>query len=271
MKLLMKIGMALLAISMISCSKKQQNVWYKKAHKELSHEIHWSYEGETSPEYWAELEKNSDCSGQRQSPVNIIDIHTVEDLDQKSLINLHYSAETILNKVRNNGHSIQFDFDKGDSITYNEINYDLIQIHFHEPSEHTINGVRYPIEIHLVHQSQEKNYTVLGIFGVEGEHSQTIDKMESFLPLPTGQEKEIEKSFDLSSLFPENKSYYSYGGSLTTPPCTENVQWVIFKEPHVISLEGVLKLKENMPLENYRDEQPLNDRLVYLHKMKTAD
>ena len=177
----------------------------------------------------------------------------------------------ILNKVCNNGHSIQFDFNKGDSITYNEINYDLIQIHFHEPSEHTINGVRYPIEIHLVHQSEEKNYTVLGIFGVEGEQSQTMEKMESFLPLLTGQEKEIDKSFDLSSLFPENKSYYSYGGSLTTPPCTENVQWVIFKEPHVISLEGVLKLKDNMPLENYRDEQPLNDRLVYLHEMQSVD
>ena len=65
MKLLLKIGMALLAISMISCNKEQQKEWYKKNHKELSHESHWSYDGETSPEYWAELEKNSDCSGQR--------------------------------------------------------------------------------------------------------------------------------------------------------------------------------------------------------------
>ncbi|MGB5322680.1 carbonic anhydrase [Lutimonas sp.] len=268
MKLIMKIGFALLFISMISCSKQQQKRWYNQAHKEEPVESHWSYEGETSPEHWAELEKNSDCSGQRQSPINIIDIHTVEDKDEESTIELFYSPKTILNKVRNNGHSIQFDFDKGDSIAYNQTNFNLVQIHFHEPSEHTINGIRYPIEIHLVHQSQEKNYTVLSILGVEGEQSQTMEDMESFLPLKKGEEKEIEKAFDLSRLFPENKSYYAYGGSLTTPPCSENVQWVIFKEPIAVSLEEVLKLKDNMPLENYRDEQPLNGRMVYLHKMQ---
>jgi len=267
MNLLSRIGIAVLVISIISCRKEQQNTLHKDALKEQSHESHWSYEGETSPEHWAELEKNSDCSGQRQSPVNIIDILTVEDQKKESTINLFYSPKTILNTVRNNGHSIQFDFDKGDSIAYNKINFNLVQIHFHEPSEHTINGIRYPIEIHLVHQSKEKYYTVLSVFGVEGEKSQTMEEMGSFLPLQKGEEKEIEKAFDLRRIFPENKTYYSYGGSLTTPPCTETVQWVIFKEPIVVSLENVQKLKDNMPLENYRDEQPLNDRVVYLHKM----
>ncbi|MEL4455661.1 carbonic anhydrase family protein [Lutimonas vermicola] len=264
MKLYPRIAIVILMLSMsYSCNREDQ----KQQVHEGSQESHWSYEGETSPEHWAELEKDSDCSGQRQSPVNIIDIHTVEDQNQESTIELFYSPKTILNKVRNNGHSIQFLFDKGDSIAYNQTNFNLVQIHFHEPSEHTINGIRYPIEIHLVHQSQEKNYTVLSIFGFEGEQSQTMEDMESFLPLQKGQEKEIERAFDLSRLFPANKSYYAYEGSLTTPPCTENVQWVIFKEPIVVSLEEVLKLKDNMPLENYRNEQPLNDRLVYLHKM----
>ncbi len=187
MNVFLKLGMILLVVSAMSCNKEQQKHWYKQAHKEQSDESHWSYEGETSPEHWAELEKDSDCSGQRQSPINIIDIYTVEDKDQESTIELFYSPKTILNKVRNNGHSIQFDFDKGDSIAYNQTNFNLFQIHFHEPSEHTINGVRYPIEIHLVHQSQEKNYTVLSIFGVEGEQSQTMEDMESFLPLQKGQ------------------------------------------------------------------------------------
>jgi carbonic anhydrase len=267
MNLVSRIGIVLLLISIFSCRKAPQTEVNKEILKGHSQESHWSYEGETSPEHWAELEKNSDCSGNRQSPVNIIDIHTVEDKEQKSQINFFYSPKTILNKVRNNGHSIQFDFDKGDSIAYNQVKFNLIQIHFHEPSEHTINGIRYPIEIHLVHQSQQMNYTVLSIFGIEGEKSQTMEEMESFLPLQKGQEKEIEKAFDLSRLFPSDRSYYSYGGSLTTPPCTENVEWVIFKEPIVVSLEEVLKLKDNMPLENYRDEKPLNDRLVYLHKM----
>jgi len=267
MNLVFRIGIVLLLISIFSCRKESQTGVNNEASKEHSQESHWSYEGETSPEHWAELEKNSDCAGNRQSPVNIIDFHTVEDKEQKSQIDFFYSPKTILNKVRNNGHSIQFDFDKGDSIAYNQVKFNLIQIHFHEPSEHTINGVRYPIEIHLVHQSQQINYTVLSIFGIEGEESQTMEEMESFLPLKKGQEKEIEKAFDLSRLFPSDRSYYSYEGSLTTPPCTENVEWVIFKEPIVVSLEEVLKLKDNMPLENYRDEQPLNDRLVYLHKM----
>jgi len=118
-----------------------------------------------------------------------------------------------------------------------------------------------------VHQSKQKNYTVLSVLGIEGEQSETMENMESFLPLQIGQEKEIERAFDLSRIFPENKTYYSYGGSLTTPPCTENVEWVVFKEPIAVSLEEVLKLKDNMPLENYRNEQPLNDRLVHLHKM----
>jgi carbonic anhydrase len=264
MKLYSRIAIVILAISIASSCGREAK---KDQVREESQESHWSYEGETSPEHWADLEKNSDCSGQRQSPINIIDIHAVEDEDQKSSIDFFYSPKTILNKVRNNGHSIQFDFELGDSIVNNGVNFNLIQIHFHEPSEHTINGVRYPIEIHLVHQSKQKNYTVLSVLGIEGEQSETMENMESFLPLQIGQEKEIERAFDLSRIFPENKTYYSYGGSLTTPPCTENVEWVVFKEPIAVSLEEVLKLKDNMPLENYRNEQPLNDRLVHLHKM----
>lgn len=260
---MLKVGLVVLALSIVSCGK----IGQKTEVKEKFHDSEWSYEGETSPEHWAELEKNSDCLGNRQSPINILDINAIEDDDKESIIDIHYSPVTILKKVRNNGHSVQFDFDKGDSIVYNKINYNLVQIHFHEPSEHTINGVRYPIEIHLVHQSKEKYYTVLSVFGVEGEKSEAIEEMESFLPLKKGQEREINKEFDLSRIFPENKTYYSYGGSLTTPPCSETVQWVIFKDPIVISLEEVLKLKDNMPLENYRNEQPINDRIVYLHKL----
>lgn len=262
MNSMLKNAVILLIVLNVSCGKLEDKI----NDPEKSHSKEWSYQGETSPEHWAEIEKNSDCSGTRQSPVNILDINTVEDGNIESVINLHYSPETILKMVRNNGHSIQFDFDKGDSISYNKINYDLVQIHFHEPSEHTVNGIRYPIEIHLVHQSKEKYYTVLSVFGVEGEKSEAFEEMESFLPLKKGEEREIDKAFDLSRIFPQNKTYYSYGGSLTTPPCSETVQWVIFKDPIVISLEEVLKLKDNMPLENYRNEQHLNNRTVYLHK-----
>ena len=256
--------LALLAVAtFFSCIEQKESS--KNGENHESHE--WSYAGETSPEHWAELEKNSDCSGQRQSPVNIIDINVVEKEGDTAHNTLFYSPETILTKVRNNGHTVQFDFDRGDSICSREIHYDLVQIHFHTPSEHTVNGIRYPIEIHLVHQNKEKDaYTVLAIFGIEGIESETVEHMESFLPLAEGEEKVIDKALDLRSIFPSNKDYYAYGGSLTTPPCTENVNWIILKEPIIVSLEEVIRMRDNMPLRNFRNEQDLNGRTVYLYR-----
>lgn len=223
---------------------------------------HWSYQGETSPEHWVEIEKNTSCDGQNQSPVNIIEASTILNPSPKDL-NVMYSPTTVLNKVENNGHSIQFDFNPGDSILYKHNTYLLKQIHFHEPAEHLLNGIKYPIEIHLVHVSKDNAITVLGILGMEGKESQLFEFFESFLPLENGEEKIIDQSLDLTSLFPDLTDFYSYSGSLTTPPCTENVNWVVFKQPIIISLEEVLRLKENMPLNNYRNEQPVNDRIIY--------
>ncbi|MCF8273533.1 MAG: carbonic anhydrase family protein [Flavobacteriaceae bacterium] len=245
-------------ILMISCKyqDKKEEITKTEAHK------HWSYEGETSPEHWIEIEKNSDCNGTSQSPINIIDINTIS-VDSAETLKILYTPETVLNKVVNNGHSIQFDFNSGDSISYKNNIYHLKQIHFHESSEHTINGIKYPTEIHLVHQSNSKKITVLSILCMEGQESQLFEFFESFLPIESGQFKTINKTVDLLDLFPEDKSFYSYGGSLTTPPCTENVSWIVFKQPIIISLDEVLKLKNNMPINNYRNEQALNSRKVY--------
>ena len=229
--------------------------------KNEKHE-HWSYQGETAPEHWSEIEKNTSCDGQNQSPINIIESTTILNPSAKDL-DVMYSPNTILKKVENNGHSIQFDFNPGDSILYKHDIYYLKQIHFHEPAEHLINGVKFPIEIHLVHVNTDNNITVLGILGMEGEESQLFEFLESFLPLENGEERIIDQNLDLTSLFPDKTDFYSYSGSLTTPPCTENVNWVIFKEPIIISLDEVLKLKNNMPLNNYRNEQPVNDRIIY--------
>lgn len=249
---------ALLTIT--SC--KQDN---KLAHSS-NHEtnLHWSYSGETSPEHWIEIEKNSDCNGKHQSPINIIN-KNADSVATKGDLKILYNTTTLISEVENNGHSIQFDFESGDSINYKNETYYLKQIHFHEPSEHKINGVIYPIEIHLVHVNKFGNITVLGILGEEGEESQLFEFFESFLPIKNGATKDIHQKIDLSSLFLEDKNYYSYGGSLTTPPCTENVNWIVFKEPITLSVEEVLKLKNNMPLNNYRDEQLLNDRVVKLN------
>ncbi|WP_343329474.1 carbonic anhydrase family protein [Polaribacter staleyi] len=249
-------------ISFTSCKSSNKE---KEFHKK-EHQTHWTYAGETAPEHWAEIEKNSDCGGKKQSPINIIDVDTKPQVEKENPLNILYSPSTKLKQAINNGHSIQFDFETGDSIQYKGNTYFLLQLHFHEPSEHTINGVRFPLEIHLVHKSKSNKYTVMSILAKEGTKSQLFEFFESFLPIKENETKEIHKPLDLSTLFPKNTNFYSYGGSLTTPPCTESVNWMVFKEPIIISVDEVLKLKSNMPKDNYRNEQPLNDRVVTLNK-----
>jgi carbonic anhydrase len=261
MKKIVLVFLIALIFSLISCNTNKNK---KETHKKENHP-HWAYDGETSPEHWAEIEKNSDCDGKKQSPINIIDIHTKPTKHKENPLNILYSPKTELNQVVNNGHSIQFNFQAGDSIQYHGDTYHLSQIHFHEPSEHTINGVRYPLEIHLVHKSKANNFTVMSVLAEEGKESQLFEFLESFLPIDENKTREIHQSLDLATLFPANNDFYSYEGSLTTPPCTENVNWVIFKEPIIVSVEEVLKLKKNMPKDNYRNEQPINNRIVSIN------
>jgi len=231
-----------------------------KANKEHTH---WSYQGETAPEHWAKIEKDSQCGGSKQSPVNIINTNTEYSAGLQSSLKFNYVPQTHIHDVVNNGHSIQFDFEPGDSIDYQGKRYQLIHFHFHEPSEHTIDGIRYPIEMHLVHRNEDNNFAVLSIMGREGEVNQPFEFLESFLPIKSGEKKIIDKAFDLRNILPKDASqFFVYSGSLTTPPCTENVEWIVFKDQIVLSEQEVLRLKKNMPKNNYRNEQPLNGRTV---------
>jgi carbonic anhydrase len=262
MRKLVIISLALVYTILTACENKPKTVEECPEPEECKH---WSYEGETAPKYWAEIEKDSDCDGMYQSPINIISIDAVEVEPGTNNLKILYSPSTILCRVENDGHSIKYCFNKGDSLIFNDKIYHLQQLHFHEGAEHKINGIQYPIEIHLVHTNAEGEFLVIGILGMEGEESQLFEFFESYLPIKNGEIKHIDKNVDLADLFPENKDYYSYSGSLTTPPCTENVQWIVYKNPIIISLEEAIKLRDNMPLHNYRDEQPLNGRVVYLN------
>ncbi len=224
---------------------------------------HWSYSGESSPEHWAEIARNGFCDGKHQSPINIIKTNTAKQDSHAGHLQIFYAPETKISKVENNGHSIQFDFEKGDSLLYKDQIYQLVQLHFHEPSEHTINGLRYPIELHFVHYNKQiARFTVLSVLGIEGKQSHCFEFFKHFLPIKNGETKEVEMSHDLNSLFPSSGNYFSYSGSLTTPPCTENVNWLIFEEAIELSEEEVIAFKENMPLDNYRNQQALNERKV---------
>jgi carbonic anhydrase len=213
---------------------------------QISHN-HWTYSGETGPEHWAEIEKQSDCDGKQQSPINIIDIDVVTDTSLNS-IDINYSSNVKIHDVINNGHSIQYDFEKGDYITLNDHKYELKQIHFHEASEHTINGIRYPLEMHLVHASEDHKIAVLAVMAKEGESSSPFTFLENYLPVEKGETKQIDAYFDLNLNLPENKEYYTYEGSLTTPPCTQNVSWYIFKTPITVSVDQVKQLQNLIPV-----------------------
>ncbi len=224
----------------------------------------WSYHGETAPEHWAELEKGAACQGQAQSPINILSGQCATLPGADTALAWYYDPQTHLYRVVNNGHTVEFDFERGDSLRFRGKVYQLLQIHFHAPAEHTLDGIRYPLEIHLVHRNEAGEYAVLGIWAREGAVNEPLAFLESFLPLALGEERALNAAFDLKGLLPEKPAhFYTYPGSLTTPPCTEKVQWLLFAQPLILSLEEEVALRQNLPRDNYRGVQPLNDRVVF--------
>lgn len=247
----------------LGCNGSTQNkhVESEAPKKEHNEHKHWSYQGETGPAHWAEVEKNSFCNGKFQSPINIVDVNAVQDSTINSLV-FHYAKETKIHDVVNNGHSIQYNFEAGDYVEFQKVRYSLKQIHFHEASEHTIDGIRFPLEIHMVHMNEAKEFLVLGVMVKEGVSSEPFRFLESYLPLQQNETKVVDTSFDISTNLPQDKGFYFYSGSLTTPPCTEGVKWIVFKNSISVSLEQVELLRNLMPLNNYRTEQALNGREV---------
>lgn len=222
----------------------------------------WSYSGDNGPAHWGKL--YSTCAGQRQSPINIIETEaTPETIGE---FRPDYREKTMVHNVINNGHSVEFKFEPGDAHVFNGVRYDLKQIHFHEPSEHTLDGVRFPIVIHLVHASAEGKLLVFAVFAKEGEPSEPFNFLESYLPLTKGESKAVDTAFSLPSILPKDTAYYYYPGSLTTPPCSEIVDWVVFKNPITISQGQVAKMHQSLPDHNFRPAQPLKGRKVILVK-----
>ena len=241
----------------------------EKESKSSSHEK-WSYTGESGPDYWAELEDQSVCSGQHQSPVNISNIDVKPgNLVQESL-DLSYQELTTIKSITNNGHTIQYNFNaEGNFVSLHDKQYKLKQFHFHSPSEHTINGVRYPLEAHMVHHSEASNsYIVIAMLVEQGAPDPAFDFLEKYLPIEVDETKEINSNYYFGSTFPEmygkdTLNLYTYEGSLTTPPCTERVLWLVIKDPTYASASQIEILQKLMPKNNYREVQPLNGRHVY--------
>jgi carbonic anhydrase len=265
MKKIVLLSTVFIMILAVSC-KNEENKTEASAEAEVKTEEpkHWSYDGESSPEHWAEIEKESSCGGSHQSPIDIVTADLVSQESGLKISDINYDKTTIIKDITNNGHSIQYNFDDKDNyVNFEGKRYDLVQFHFHAASEHTVDGMHFPLVIHMVHVSEDKNYVVFALMVSEGMESDAADFLESYLPIQSGETKTIGEPHSFNNYFKGDFSHYSYKGSLTTPPCTEAVNWFVFKNPIKFSPAQVKAMADLMPRNNYRPTQPLNGRKVY--------
>ncbi|PIF03405.1 MAG: hypothetical protein CSA86_05750, partial [Arcobacter sp.] len=209
---------------------------------------HWGYGEDEGPKQWASLDEryNMCKQGVNQSPINIASAVDAQ------LTPLLFQGESKANEFVNNGHTVQVNFSSGNYLTVNDKKYSLKQMHFHTPSENTIDGKSYPMEAHLVHKSASGNLAVVGVmFEKSEDDNPTLNKLLRNLPaIPEGHDitKEKLKSQILSyEVLPKDKAYYRFNGSLTTPPCSEGVKWFVMKTPVSISKNQLADFESVMP------------------------
>lgn len=203
----------------------------------LADESSWGYSGDAGPEYWGELSPAyALCAdGSAQSPIDIRDASALD------LVDIEFRYGESANNIFNNGHTIQVNVDAGSAIIYNGITYDLLQFHFHSPSEHTIDGIPAPLEIHFVHQDSNSGaLAVVGIMLTEGESdSEAYAAVFDHLPAQVGAPKATGEPIVLAALLPEARAYFTYQGSLTTPPCSEIARWLLLDHPVSLSAQQI--------------------------------
>lgn len=223
--------------------------------------LHWSYEGDHGPEAWGDLKPEySLCkTGAHQSPVDLI----YKKPQSNRPIKVSYQETTT--RVIDNGHTVQLNFDPGNTIELDGVTYQLTQAQFHTPSEHTISGNRLPMELQLIHQGPNDELAVLGVILIEGTPHSIVESIWQNMPIQKGMEKELNFKINPNDLIPQTRTYYHYTGSLTTPPCTEGVSWNVFNTPVTLSKEQILTFRQLYP-NNSRPVQPLGDRATVNYK-----
>ncbi len=219
----------------------------------------WGYEGENGPANWGGMSSEFILCGQgkSQSPIDINQTYKA-DLED---IRFSYNATPL--KVVNNGHTIQVNYGTGSSIIVDGKKYDLLQFHFHAPSENTVKGKHYKMEMHLVHKNMNNELAVVGIFLKEGRANKIIQKIWDNIPVTINEEKVVRSvSINAADLLPHEEDYYHFYGSLTTPPCSEGVNWSVMKTPVEVSEAQIRKFEEVMGHHNNRPTQSVNKRFI---------
>jgi carbonic anhydrase len=204
----------------------------------------FGYSGELGPEHWAELSAAwTACSaGQEQSPVDFE--RRARPLRRAATPRIEYGPTR--GEIFDNGHTIEVETEGENALHLDGVRYELVQFHFHTPSEHTAEGRGYDMELHLVHRSEGGDLAVLGVFLKRGASSGALAPIFEALPDDVGVHHELEEPFDPSAFLPRRARFHRYAGSLTTPPCREGVAWTVADQPMPVSDEDMARLAERI-------------------------
>lgn len=219
----------------------------------------WSYTGRTGPAHWADLSDEYRLAkfGRHQSPIDI------SDAIERDLTAIEFSYRPASVNLVYNGHTIEELVGQASSIEVDGKKYSLQQFHFHSPSEHTFNGRPAEMEMHLVHQSADGDLAVVGVMinaRAETENA-AFAPIWDYLPNEANRKRTEQVTVDAESLLPANREYFRYMGSLTTPPCTEDVLWLVLRSPVELS-EMQIEEFRSVLRGNNRPVQALNGRAV---------
>lgn len=228
------------------------------ASEEKRKSVSWKYVGSKGPEHWGDLSEDfMSCKvGKNQSPIDIDKTIAVSPKKLKTF--QRFPAMSI----ENNGHTVQADFKAGNIMVVDTVMYEMKHVSFHTPSENTIKGKSFPLEAHFLHTDPKGNTAILAVMFEEGAENKALTKLWEQMPKTKVQPKKLSSKVLASDLTPRDKTYYRYNGSLTTPPCTEGVIWIVMKTPMTASKSQITAFKKVMRHDNNRPLQPLNGRIV---------
>lgn len=226
-------------------------------------EINWTYGdntgNDTGPDAWANLSPDfATCaSGKSQSPINLT---ATTDAD---LVNPDFHYERAPLNLLNNGHTVQVPYAPGSYLTLDGQRYNLLQFHFHSPSEHAVDGKPWDAELHMVHQSDDGELAVVAVLlqADDTEKNTHYQTLSANLPKKSGDKIRTGEMINAQSLLPTQTTTYRYSGSLTTPPCSESVTWLVMTEPVSLTSQQLASYKKLLN-NNNRPLQLLNKRSV---------
>ena len=218
---------------------------------------HWGYSGAGGPQHWAALAPQyAACSGKNQAPIDL------SGFIEADLEPIAFSYRTGGDEILNNGHTVQVPYAAGSSIAVDGRAFQLKQFHFHAPSENRVNGESFPMEAHLVHADDDGNLAVVAILFRRGAANAALAEAWAHMPRHNGDRHAFPARINAAGLLPADRAYYRFNGSLTTPPCTEGVLWLVMKHPVSASQEQIEKFADAMGHPNNRPIQPRNARAV---------